>query len=29
MNVADKVGYREVLRTTYHDAPTVLLERLS
>ena len=29
LNVADKVGYREVLRTTYHDAPTVLLERLS
>jgi len=29
LNVAGKVGYREVLRTTYHDAPTVLLERLS
>jgi RimJ/RimL family protein N-acetyltransferase len=27
LNVAGKVGYREVLRTTYHDAPTVLLER--
>ena len=29
LNVAGKVGYREVLRTTYHDATTVMLERLS
>jgi RimJ/RimL family protein N-acetyltransferase len=28
LNVAAKCGYREVLRTTYHDAATVLLERL-
>jgi RimJ/RimL family protein N-acetyltransferase len=28
LNVATKCGYREVVRTTYHDAPTVLLERL-
>ncbi|PTE08265.1 GNAT family N-acetyltransferase [Mesorhizobium helmanticense] len=27
LNVAAKSGYREVLRTTYHDAATVLLER--
>lgn len=25
--VAGKLGYREVARTTYHDSPTVLLER--
>ncbi|WP_095084695.1 GNAT family N-acetyltransferase [Mesorhizobium sophorae] len=28
LNVATKCGYREVVRTTYHDAPTILLERL-
>lgn len=28
INVASKVGYKEVLRTTYHDAPTILFERL-
>ncbi len=27
LNVAAKCGYREVLRTTYHDNATVLLER--
>ena len=25
--VAEKNGYREILRTTYHDKPTILLER--
>ena len=25
--VAAKLGYREVTRTTYHDAPTILFER--
>lgn len=29
LNVAKKCGYQEVMRTTYHDAPTILLERLS
>ncbi|WP_217577970.1 GNAT family N-acetyltransferase [Mesorhizobium sp. GbtcB19] len=27
LKVAEKNGYREVLRTTYHDKPTILLER--
>jgi RimJ/RimL family protein N-acetyltransferase len=27
LNVAAKCGYREVLRTTYHDNATILLER--
>lgn len=27
LNVAVKCGYREVTRTLYHDAPTILLER--
>jgi RimJ/RimL family protein N-acetyltransferase len=27
LNVAAKCGYKEVLRTTYHDGATVLLER--
>ncbi|TIX66271.1 MAG: GNAT family N-acetyltransferase [Mesorhizobium sp.] len=27
LNVAAKCGYREILRTTYHDNPTILLER--
>ncbi|RWD30359.1 MAG: N-acetyltransferase [Mesorhizobium sp.] len=27
LNVAAKCGYREVLRTTYHDDATILLER--
>ncbi|TIQ56903.1 MAG: GNAT family N-acetyltransferase, partial [Mesorhizobium sp.] len=27
LNVAAKCGYREVLRTTYHDDTTILLER--
>lgn len=27
LNVAGKCGYREMARTTYHDAPTILLER--
>jgi RimJ/RimL family protein N-acetyltransferase len=27
LKVAERNGYREVLRTTYHDKPTVLLER--
>ncbi|MBZ9672964.1 GNAT family N-acetyltransferase [Mesorhizobium sp. B2-1-8] len=29
LNVATKCGYREAVRTVYHDAPTILLERLS
>ncbi|TPM31949.1 GNAT family N-acetyltransferase [Mesorhizobium sp. B2-3-4] len=29
LNVATKCGYREVVRTLYHDALTILLERLS
>ncbi|MBZ9996862.1 GNAT family N-acetyltransferase [Mesorhizobium sp. BH1-1-4] len=29
LNVATKCGYREVVRTLYHDAPMILLERLS
>ncbi|TJX38082.1 MAG: GNAT family N-acetyltransferase, partial [Mesorhizobium sp.] len=28
LNVATKCGYREVVRTVYHEAPTILLERL-
>lgn len=27
LRVAEKNGYREILRTTYHDTPTILLER--
>ncbi|AZO27905.1 GNAT family N-acetyltransferase [Mesorhizobium sp. M1B.F.Ca.ET.045.04.1.1] len=27
LKVAKKNGYREILRTTYHDTPTILLER--
>ena len=27
IRVATKCGYREVLRTTYHDAATILFER--
>ena len=27
LNVAAKCGYREILRTTYHDNATILLER--
>lgn len=27
LNVAAKCGYKELLRTTYHDAATILLER--
>ncbi len=27
LKVAQRNGYREVLRTTYHDTPTILLER--
>ncbi|TGR73349.1 N-acetyltransferase, partial [Mesorhizobium sp. M2D.F.Ca.ET.223.01.1.1] len=27
LKVAEKNGYREILRTTYHDKPTILLER--
>ncbi|MBZ9795094.1 GNAT family N-acetyltransferase [Mesorhizobium sp. ES1-4] len=29
LKVATKCGYQEVVRTVYHDAPTILLERLS
>jgi len=28
LNVAAKCGYTKVLETTYHDGPTILLERL-
>lgn len=28
IRVAEKCGYREKLRTTYHDSPTILFERL-
>ena len=27
LKVAEKNGYREILRTTYHEKPTILLER--
>ncbi|RUY87038.1 N-acetyltransferase, partial [Mesorhizobium sp. M7A.F.Ca.CA.003.01.2.1] len=27
LRVAAKCGYREVVKTTYHDAPTILLAR--
>ncbi len=27
IKVASKVGYKEILRTTYHDVPTILFER--
>jgi RimJ/RimL family protein N-acetyltransferase len=27
LKVAERNGYREILRTTYHDKPTILLER--
>jgi RimJ/RimL family protein N-acetyltransferase len=27
LKVAERNGYREILRTTYHDNPTILLER--
>jgi RimJ/RimL family protein N-acetyltransferase len=27
LNVANKCGYKEILRTSYHDAATILLER--
>lgn len=29
LKVADRSGYREILRTTYHGTPTILLERQS
>ncbi|TIP39197.1 MAG: GNAT family N-acetyltransferase, partial [Mesorhizobium sp.] len=27
LKVAEKNGYAEILRTTYHEKPTILLER--
>jgi RimJ/RimL family protein N-acetyltransferase len=29
INVAQKCGYREIARTTYHDKPTIMFERVA
>jgi RimJ/RimL family protein N-acetyltransferase len=29
INVAQKCGYREIARTTYHDEPTIMFERVA